>query len=64
MYDIVKAMDSSRIIDSTSGWFWQEYSDVDSLHIYFKDVQVERSDIENTLSAIDYRYHAELNKFI
>ncbi|MBR6308268.1 MAG: glycoside hydrolase family 2 [Lachnospiraceae bacterium] len=44
MYDIVKAMDSSRIIDSTSGWFWQEYSDVDSLHIYFKDVQVERSD--------------------
>lgn len=43
MYDIVKAMDSSRIIDSTSGWFWQNYSDVDSYHIYFKPVEIAPS---------------------
>ena len=28
-------MDSSRIIDATSGWFRQKKSDVDSRHIYF-----------------------------
>ena len=44
MYDIMRAMDSTRIIDSTSGWFWQTTSDVDSYHIYFKDVQIEESD--------------------
>lgn len=44
MYDIVKAMDNSRIIDSTSGWFWQNLSDVDSLHVYFKPVVIEKSD--------------------
>jgi len=44
MYDIVKAMDSSRIIDSTSGWFWQNYSDVDSCHVYFKAFEMQTSD--------------------
>jgi beta-galactosidase/beta-glucuronidase len=44
MYDIVKAMDSSRIIDSTSGWFWQNYSDVDSYHVYFKAFEMQTSD--------------------
>ena len=44
MYDIVKAMDSSRIIDSTSGWFWQNYSDVDSYHVYFKAFEMQASD--------------------
>lgn len=38
-----------------------DYASLDEL---CDDLQVERSDIENTLSAIDYRYHAELNKFI
>lgn len=36
MYDFVKALDGSRLVDSTSGWFWQEKSDFDSEHIYFK----------------------------
>ncbi len=44
MYSIVKAMDNSRIIDSTSGWFWQNYSDVDSYHVYFKKFKMKRSD--------------------
>lgn len=36
MYDYVKQLDDSRLIDSTSGWFWQEKNDFDSEHIYFK----------------------------
>lgn len=43
MYNIVTAMDRSRIIDATSGWFWQNDSDVDSYHVYFKPVTFERS---------------------
>ena len=35
-YEIMKRLDSSRIIDSTSGWFRRTKSDVDSRHIYFK----------------------------
>lgn len=36
MYQIATAMDPSRIYDSTSGWFWQDCSDVDSYHVYFR----------------------------
>ena len=34
MYDRLKALDSSRIIDATSGWFRQKKSDVESIHVY------------------------------
>lgn len=44
MYKWVRSMDRSRIVDSTSGWFWQNLSDVDSYHVYFKDVKLEASD--------------------
>ncbi len=40
MYDLVKEWDSTRLIDSTSGWFWQEKSDFDSSHIYFKVIKL------------------------
>lgn len=40
MYDLVKEVDSTRLIDSTSGWFWQDKSDFDSEHIYFKVVKL------------------------
>ena len=36
MYERLKAIDNTRIIDSTSGWFWQTKSDVDSHHVYFR----------------------------
>ena len=36
MYDFVKELDYTRLIDSTSGWFWQKKNDFDSEHIYFK----------------------------
>ncbi len=38
-YDRLKALDSSRFIDSTSGWFHQKKSDVDSLHQYFRKLR-------------------------
>lgn len=40
MYDMVKEIDSTRLIDATSGWFWQNKSDFDSEHIYFKVVKL------------------------
>lgn len=36
MYDRVKALDGTRLIDSTSGWFAQKKNDFDSEHIYFR----------------------------
>lgn len=35
MYDYVKGLDDTRLVDSTSGWFAQKKSDFDSEHIYF-----------------------------
>ena len=35
VYEKMKLLDSSRIIDATSGWFRQSKTDVDSRHIYF-----------------------------
>ena len=35
VYEELKKLDKSRIIDATSGWFRQKKSDVDSRHIYF-----------------------------
>lgn len=40
MYEYVRSLDDSRLIDSTSGWFWQEKSDFDSEHIYFKNIEL------------------------
>lgn len=36
LYEMVKELDETRLIDSTSGWFAGEKSDFDSEHIYFK----------------------------
>lgn len=41
MYDYVKNLDSTRLADSTSGWFAQGKNDFDSEHIYFKAIEVE-----------------------
>lgn len=35
VYQRLRALDGSRIIDTTSGWFRRKCSDVESLHIYF-----------------------------
>lgn len=36
LYDKVKEWDTTRLVDSTSGWFAQKKNDFDSRHIYFK----------------------------
>ncbi len=44
LYLELKSMDDTRFIDTTSGWFRRKLSDVESLHIYFKKLYVEKSD--------------------
>lgn len=44
MYAYFKEWDKTRIIDSTSGWFRQKKSDVESIHVYFKKVKPIKSD--------------------
>ena len=41
MYDFVKALDHTRLVDSTSGWFAQGKNDFDSEHIYFKTIELD-----------------------
>ena len=40
-YDRLKALDPTRFIDATSGWFYAKRSDLDSRHIYFKNPTVK-----------------------
>ena len=57
---VFRQFDSTRIIDATSGWFWQTDSDVDSLHVYFKPVRVTPSDRPIVLSEFGgYSYKPE-----
>lgn len=49
-YSRLKAVDSSRFIDTTSGWFHQKLSDVDSLHIYFSELRLGKQDKPQVLS--------------
>ena len=44
MYDLAKSTDPTRIIDATSGWFWRKRSDVDSRHVYFKPVEIKKTE--------------------
>ena len=41
VFEQFKKLDDSRFIDSTSGWFRQNKSDVDSYHVYFKKVKLK-----------------------
>lgn len=43
MYEMLKSLDDTRFIDSTSGWFKNKLSDVESLHIYFKKLKIKKS---------------------
>lgn len=38
VYEILRKLDDTRWIDSTSGWFRQKKTDVDSRHVYFRRV--------------------------
>jgi beta-galactosidase/beta-glucuronidase len=43
MFYLLKELDSSRIIDTNSGWFGGHKSDVESNHIYFKKIKLKKS---------------------
>lgn len=59
-YKLLKEMDSSRFIDSTSGWFKGDLSDVESLHVYFKPVKIKSSERPIVLSEFGgYSYQPE-----
>ena len=40
VYEWFKTLDDTRFIDSTSGWFRRNKSDVDSRHVYFRKVKL------------------------
>ena len=40
VYESFAQLDNTRFIDSTSGWFRREKSDVDSRHVYFRKVKL------------------------
>ena len=50
MYKKLIALDNSRFIDSTSGWFFGGETQVDSRHIYFRKIQLKASDKPLVLS--------------
>lgn len=41
VYETLKALDDTRFIDSTSGWFRRRKTDVDSHHVYFKPIKLK-----------------------
>ena len=41
VYEQFKKLDDTRFIDSTSGWFRRNKTDVDSYHVYFKEVKLK-----------------------
>ncbi len=49
-YRRLKALDSTRWVDTTSGWFHQTLSDVDSLHIYFDELHLGKQELPQLLS--------------
>ncbi len=50
MYEMVKGLDGTRIIDTTSGWFQNHKSDVESTHIYFREADFEVTERPHILS--------------
>lgn len=49
VYRELKALDGTRIYDATSGWFWQNESDLDSHHVYFKKLKIKLSSEKPTV---------------
>ncbi len=50
VYAHLKTLDSSRWIDSTSGWFRRKQTDVDSRHVYFKPIRLKAGEKPLVLS--------------
>lgn len=60
LYREMKMLDSTRVWDATSGWFWTDESDVLSEHIYFKPLRLKNDGRPLVLSEFGgYSYKAE-----
>ncbi len=63
-YEILCELDSTRFIDTASGWFKGADSDVDSEHIYFKPVKLKYGEKPMVLSEFGgYSYKPEGHVF-
>ena len=64
MYEHMKTLDTSRVIDTASGWFAGAPSDVESLHVYFKPVKLRSAQKPIVLSEFGgYSYKPEGHVF-
>ncbi len=64
MYLKLKKLDSTRFIDSASGWFKAENNDFDSLHVYFKQIKIKKTDKPVFLSEFGgYSYKIDGHSF-
>ena len=64
VYEWFRKLDSTRFIDSTSGWFRRKKSDVDSRHVYFKPIRLTAGDKPLVLSEFGgYSYKPEDHVF-
>ena len=50
VYEQFRELDDTRFIDSTSGWFRRKKTDVDSRHVYLRDVKLKAGDKPLVLS--------------
>ena len=64
VYEQFRKLDDTRFVDSTSGWFRQKKTDVDSRHVYFKPIKLKESDKPLVLSEFGgYSYKPEGHVF-
>ena len=64
LFRAMKSLDSSRVWDATSGWFWTNESDVLSEHIYFRPLRLKNDGRPLVLSEFGgYSYKAEGHVF-
>jgi len=63
-YDILKNLDKTRFIDTTSGWFKCGKSDFESKHIYFRKIKIKPCEKPVILSEFGgYAYRVENHIF-
>ena len=60
LYLLAKKLDGSRTYDTASGWFKGEYSDFDSLHVYYRNERVRPARRPLLLTEVGgFEYNAE-----
>lgn len=57
VYPMLRAIDDTRFLDTTSGWFRRKRTDVDSRHVYFTKVVLKAKDKPLVLSEFGGKTH-------